>query len=389
MTDPTRSEDTPVNLDGDTYMTFTAPFYERGDPLEPREACVLPEGNDLDGMGCLLRDGYPLTPLLQGTLTYDEPKVDVLTGFAGSAEWCGNIRQRLNDLLDQQGVPSRFDSLTVVGLLFPDGYGSVAVTIKLTNGWSPAVRATTLSVVGRDGREQLAGELRELLLKPLERLLRRCGLGESTVAHLPYFNLTYAGSTLHPAPGRSSLDDSLRTLVYPDSPMPLKSCSPWLDQFLYAGYAYNLLAMRDPQPGLTKLALLLLILDVSYARLARTAAAADASLLSRRYNADIEWLTQLEHRLRSEFQSLVTPTFSYDHHTLKLRDGLLRAWDAAKLQSRAENLLAIVRRTVEMELAERQARRIRRVNLVVTVLTVLSAVATAEAAVSLFDYFFG
>ncbi|NWF30661.1 hypothetical protein HW130_31165 [Streptomyces sp. PKU-EA00015] len=387
MAVPTSPENRPVDLTGDACITFTAPFYAEGNPLEPKEACTLPSGDDLDGAGFLLRRPVSLSPLLQGSLTYGQPTVDLLTTFVGSDEWKGELQRRLKDLLAARAGQSLLDTVDVTGMVFPDGYGSIAVTLHLPGGWEPRHRESTLAGLGREGREPLAAELRSMLLPPAQRLLRRCGAGE-TVA-IPYFNLTYAGSTDHPEPGRSRLADGMRTLIYPDSPMPLASHSPWRDEFLFAGYAYNLLATPDPKAAAEKFTLLLLILDVSYIRLARTATAADDVLRNPRHSADTRWLSQLEHRLRSEYQALVTPTFSYDHHALRTRDAVLRAWEAGNLQSRAADLLSTVRQTVDLRLAEDQARRIRRVNLVVAVLTVLSGVATAQAAVSLYDRFFG
>lgn len=388
MINQVRGEEGPVELIGDAYVSFTAPFYAQRDPLEPREACTLPAGDDLDGTGALVRSEISLRPLLQGSLTYEQPTVDALTFLSGGEAWRDHLRCCLNQLF--AGCPDQcaVDSVDVLGMLFPDGYGSVAVTLRLADGWGPTHRAATLAAVGRHGREPLAAELRSMLLPPVERMLRRCGTGEASAA-LPYFNLTYAGGTGHPKPGRASLHDALRGLVYPDSPLPLVSCSPWLDEFLFAGYAYNLLATPHPRPGMEKLTLLLLILDVSYARLARTAAAADEFLRGNKDSADVAWLAQLEQRLRAEYQALITPTFSYDQHALRVRDAILRSWDAGKLQSRAEDLLAAVRRAVELRLAEEQARRVRMVNLVVVVLTVLSAVEMADAAVSLIDRLFG
>ncbi|MGW1887758.1 hypothetical protein [Streptomyces sp. NPDC001970] len=327
-----------------------------------------------------------MSPLLQGSLTYGEPTVDLLTTFVGSDEWHGELQRRLKDLLAAQTGQSLLDMVDVIGMVFPDGYSSIAVTLRLPEGWDARYRDSTHAGLGRAGRELLAAELRSMLLPPAERLLRRCGAGET--AAVPYFNLTYVGSTDHPDPGRACLSDDLRPLVYPDSPMPLASKSPWRDEFLFAGYAYNLLATPDPKAAAEKFRLLLLILDVSYIRLARTAAAADDAL-RRGQRADARWLSELEHRLRSEYQALVTPTFSYDHHALRTRDAVLQAWAAGNLQSRAADLLSTVRQTVDLRLAEDQARRIRKVNLVVAILTVLSGVATAEAAISLYDHFFG
>ncbi|MGH3989102.1 MAG: hypothetical protein ACRDTZ_17595 [Pseudonocardiaceae bacterium] len=390
MIDQVSDEDCTVELAGDAYITFTAPFYAQHDPLEPQERCTLPTGDDLDGRGALVRSKISLSPLLQGSLTYERPTLDLLTFFVGGEAWRDHLLSSLNhQLLAGRPEQAAFDSVDVSGMLFPDGYGSIAVTLKLANGWDPAHRRATLAAVGRDGREPLAAELRSLLLPPVERTLRRCGAGGASAAALPYFNLTYAGSTDHPTPGRSSLNDELRVLVYPDSPLPLVSCSPWFDEFLYTGYAYNLLATPQPRPSIEKMTLLLLILDVSYARLARTAAAADESLRNNKHNADVAWLAQFERQLRAEYQALVTPTFSFDHHVLQMRDAVLRSWDTAKLQSRAEDLLTTVRRTVELRLAEEQARRVGRVQLVVMVLTVLSAIQTTDAAFSLFHRFFG
>lgn len=389
MVDHPYADGRPVELIGDAYIIFTAPFYARGDPLEPREACVLPADDDLDGTGALVRSRISLSPLLQGSLTYEQPKVDLLTCFAAGEVWRKDLQRRLHQVVAHRPDQTVFDRVEVLGMLFPDGFGSVSVTLHLATGWDPQRRAATLSAVGRHGRDPLAAELRSILMAPLERMLRRCGAGEAAAAVLPYFNLTYSGGTDHPEPGRSTLDDGLRTLLYPDSPMPLRSHSPWRDEFLFAGYAYNLLAAPQPRPSAEKFTLLLLVLDVTYARLARIAAAADESLRSRRRMTDVVWLTQLEHRLRSEYQALISPIFSFDAHALRVRDAVLRSWGTVSLQSRAESLLTSVRQTVELGLAGEQARRARWVNLVVTVLTVLSAIVTADAAFSLFHRFFG
>lgn len=380
----------PVELIGDTYLIFTAPFYVQRNPLEPREATALPAGDDLDGTGALIRSEISLSPLLQGSLTYEQPTVDLLTSFIGTEKWRDHLLRCLNQVYVNYSNSTRLAVVNALGMLFPDGYGSIAVTLRLPDGWDPAHRQATLVAVGPRGRDPLAAELRAVLLPALERTLRRCGAGETAAAALPYFNLTYAGGTSHPEPGRSPLDDSLRALIYPNSALPLVSCSPWFDEFLYAGYAFNLLAAGDPVTRLEKLRLLLLVLDVSYARLARTAAAADESLRRDERKTDVvSWLAHLERRLRAEYQALVTPTFSYDHHALRVRDALLRSWDADKLEARAEDLLAAVRRTAERRLAEAQGRRLRRVNLIIMILAVLSAVEMVDAAISLVERLFG
>jgi hypothetical protein len=381
----TDTVDRPIRLAGDAYVTFTAPFFPDGDPLVQRDGCTDPGGADLDGEGALLRSQLPLSVVMRGTLTFQQPSIDELTSFVGGEAWTEALRVDLDRCSPGTPTESVYDRIELVGMLFPDGYGSVAVTLRLPGGWERRRHDQTLDVVGVAGREALAERLRSALLPPLERMLRRCGAGELAVAVLPYFNLTYAGSTDHPTPGRSTLDDELRHLVYPDSAMPLASRSPWVDEYLYTGYAYHLLATRDPVPNLQKLTLLLLILNASYARLARFAAAADHALRSRANYTDVAWLARTERRLRSEYQSLITPTFSFDHHALKVRDAVLRSWDVSKLQARTDDLISMVRSAAEFRLAQDQARRIRRLNLFVFVLTALSIIPTVESLLAIFD----
>lgn len=376
----------PIRLGGDAYLAFTAPFFPDGDPLAPHERCTAPDGPDLDGEGAFLQRALPLEAVMRGTLTFQQPTVDELTSFEAGDAWTERLRVGLDQLAAGPPDSPAFDQIELIGMLFPDGYGSVAVTLRLKDGWEPGRRASTLDAVGVVGRESVAERLRSALLPPLQRTLRRCGAGDSAIAVLPYFNLTYAGSTDHPVPGRSALDDELRHLVYPETAMPLPSRSPWLNEYLYTGYAYHLLAMRNPVPNLQKLSLLLLILNASYARLARFAAAADNALHRHEFYTDVDWLAQTERRLRSEYQSLITPTFSFDHHALKVRDAILESWDAPKLQARTNDLISMVRNAAEFRLAQDQTRRIRRLNLFVVVLTALSLIPTAEAVLAIIGH---
>ena len=122
----------------------------------------------------------------------------------------------------------------------------------------------------------------------------------------------------------------------------------------------NLLAMRDPVPSLQKLTMLLLVLDVSYARLARLAAAADHALGRDDFHANPDWLTQVARRLRSEYQSLITPTFSFDHHALKVRDAVLNSWEVSKLMDRADNLISMLRTHTHHQRGRRRPSRLGR-----------------------------
>src|SRR5690606_5621406 len=128
---------------------------------------------------------------------------------------------------------------------------------------------------------------------------------------------------------------------------------------------------------------------VSYARLARFADAADSALRSRVHYTDVAWLVRTERRLRSEYQALITPTFSFDHHALTVRDAVLESWDVPKLQARADNLLSMVRNAVEFRMAQDHARRIRRLNLLVLILTAVSIIPVVETVVAIVEFLSG
>lgn len=369
-----------VALEGDAVILLTAPFFPAADPLRERASCRLPADGTLDDRGLLVREERPLNALLKGSLTYANPEVLSLTQFAGAED----LAAELTSALGANGVPR--PRVAVAGVLFPDGYGSVSVRITVEAGWDSDRRAALLAAFGPSGREETAAAVRETLLPPLTELTRRCGDPQDSL-ELPYFNQTYVGQTSHPEPGRAALRDELRALIYPKSAAPTVSDSPWFDEFFYAGYAYNLLAAPRPATTCEKLELLLLQLDVSYARLARSAAAADLAIRQQTHDADVNWLVGLELRLRADYQALVTPTFSFDFHVLTLRDALLTAWDTDALRGRTDTLLTMSRQAVERRLAERQTRRVTLVNRWITLLTALSAIATAEAAVNLWSRF--
>lgn len=376
----------PVTMTGNACLVLTAPFHPAHDPLAERTPLDLSCRTLLTPSGSLVMVESSFPSVFRGSLTYDPASLgDDVVEFEGSGDFRVELAGLLSAVLDRSGSPEIVVT-DLCGLLYEDGYGSVAVTICVADGWEPEQRARTLADFGRAGRELIAEALRDRILPELGAVVRGCGSGCDVA--IPYFNMTYGGETDVEEPGRGALAVELRHLVYPDSPEPLRSASPWRDQFFYAGYAYNLLIMREPERQMARVARLLLVLDVLYIRLARTSSAADAAL-GGPIAADTDWLRLLAQRLRSEYQALVTPTFSYDHHALRLRDAILRSWDVEKLHGRAQDLLDIVRENVTLKLAEEQGRRLRRVNLVVGLLTGLSFVATIDAAVSLYDRLWG
>lgn len=259
--------------------------------------------------------------------------------------------------------------------------------MEVADGWEAAHRERLIDGFGPKGRDPVATSLRETLLPALADVVDRCLPAPRCETLLPYFNLTYVATTSHGQPGRATLPDDLRQLIYPRSPAPITSDSPWLDEFFYAGYAFSLPASPEPRHTMDQLEHLLLHLNVLYARMDRSAGAADRLIRAASQEENLDWPIALECQPQADYQALVRPTFSYDHHVLKLRDGLLRAWETNKIRERTEILLRMAQQAVERKLAQQQARRVARVNLVVTILVIFSFAASVETAVNLWRLF--
>ena len=366
-----------VDFVGDGTLLFTGPFHPDGDALGQRQQSSLPADGGLDGAGRLVALDRSLDPLLRGSLTFGNPDIGLLTQFTGSDTFHRELEVVVEDEI---GGPV---SVSVSGMFFPDGYGAVAVRIDVPGAWTDDRRSGVLDSFGQGGRDRMAGWLHDVLLPVVSDLEDRCCSENSAETVLPYFNLTYVAHTTHPNPGRATLPDELRSLVYPRTAEPIGSDSPWLDEFFYAGYGYFLLASASPAWSLRQFELLILHLGVLYSRMDRRAQSADRVIRESLHQGNVGRLIALERELSADYHALVTPTFSFDHHILIIRDRVLSAWGVDRLRQRAETLLRLARQAVEDFAAETQARRVKRVRQAVTLVALLSFVSCLEAAYNL------
>jgi hypothetical protein len=372
-----------VDFIGDAHLLLTGPFFPDMPALAHLPSSDVPKDGVLEPSGRIVLATRSLDNFLHGSLTYGNPPVDLLTHFAGSA----SFHERLSTMVSEATLLPV--TLKVAGVLFPDGYGSVAVRMHVAGGWDEVRRERLVEGFGPQGRDEVFERLRDELLPVLAEVCDHCRPGPQCTTLLPYFNLTYAAHTSHPAPGRATLSDEFRLLIYPRSAAPIPSASTWMEEFFYPGYAFFLLASRDPRETLDQLEHLLMQLNVHYARLDRSASAMDRLIRESALDEDLDVLIALEQRLRADYQALVRPTFSYDFHVLKLRDSILSAWETDKVRERTDTLLDMARHAVERNLELQQTRRAAKVNLAVTIVAILSFVVCVDAAVNLWSRFFG
>lgn len=198
--------------------------------------------------------------------------------------------------------------------------------------------------------------------------------------------MAYGGLPTTQNPGRAHLDDAYRDLVYPSTPEPLTSSSPWASQFAYIGYAYMIVLDASPERSLQKLSLLLKILDITYLRLARASAAA-RSHLDHPDVLDLKELEDIAAMLDSNYRDLTNPTFSFDHHALCLRDAIFTAWDIDTLNASAQAMLLRVQRRVQAVAAQNQQRRNRWIQLGLAAISALSLISAVESAINLVGIF--
>jgi hypothetical protein len=372
----------PFDFTGDAHILFTAPFFPKADPIEDHPVYALPGDGKLDGDGWLVPADSPDDDFWSGPLSEGSAAIDVVTQFAGGELFTAELTAMLEL---RTGLPL---TASLAGMLLPDGYGSVAIVVSVPDGWTAENREALLAGFGPDGRKARWRELHELLLLPLEKLSGRCCPTAKYETVIPYLNATYAGSTTHPWPGRATLPDEYRYLIFPRTPAPIRSESPWASEFYCPGTGFSILASADPRPTLSKLEILLLHLDVLYARMDNSAAAADRVVRSVEHRKKTDGLIAAEFRLRSDYHALVQPTFSYDAHVTQLRDALLSAWETDKNSARADALLDMARQAVERQIALEQGRRVARLNLVLAILTIISLISSIDAAVDLWHRFF-
>lgn len=369
------TESRDLQLTGDARLLFTTPARTRLTP--PADLGALPQQLAAIEDCEIVEDGW--THLFKGSLTFHDTTPPDTIRIRISGALIERLEALASESTDVPGI-----EVECTGLVFADRSVSLAATFTVPAGWTEH-RAQLESTFGPVGRDGFSSSLRELILDwaHAHQLIDEQSIADE--AYLPYFNLTYIGESAIEDPGRAALaGPDLRSLVYPTTSAPLTSQSPLVEEYLYCGYAFLLLAVPPGSDTPDKLRDLLLILNVLYSQLASAAADARAYLHGDvgDAGADGSW-SALERQLRMRHREVTTPTFSYDHHVLTMRNAILDAWGTEALLDGIQELLQWGHESQRNGEVEAQARRTRRMNRVLTVIGVLAVFDTVESISSL------
>ncbi|MCP3933593.1 MAG: hypothetical protein GY705_31380 [Bacteroidetes bacterium] len=232
-------------------------------------------------------------------------------------------------------------------------------------------------------RDPFSKDLRDILAKYLCRLQP-----PDTLLNFPYFHVVVSGELIEKV-DRPYLGTSFRRILYPENNSPMMSMSPHPQEFIFLGYGFSLLlSPNSPEKRTHQILPLLEYTSSLYRELATNSNFAQNKIVDNGFKTDVE-LHKMKNEISIKYHELVSPTFTYTHEMLVLRDGLLKTWRVDQLLTRANFLVTQLDLQIT-EWRERQEKQwARRINLflfVITVSTIISVIYDATMLAKAFDF---
>ncbi len=152
--------------------------------------------------------------------------------------------------------------------------------------------------------------------------VRRAHMPTRSLLDLPYFHLMYAGAT-RTSPSAAGQDGALRALLYPPDAGPLPDHSPRRNEFVFLGYAFSLVAVEGGvDERVRELSIVVALCSAVFRRFERVCDAVARVLADTASICDRPELLRLQETVQVEYEDLLSPTLSYRHELLVLREGL-------------------------------------------------------------------
>lgn len=318
---------------------------------------------------CWIPQERPLGEILAGQ-SVPRPRStmrDLVASWALDREGLSECHRRIRDALPPEALPPgiAFSVESASAMLFSSGTLSFDVTLAVPGGWTHHRRALLAAFGPRSRQEHLGCSAIEAALigrtgvvpngaqddGPLADLAKCIHEQVSPGQSLPdlrdisprYYHVLYAGQRSVDCPARATLHPEFRSLIYPPGPDPVRSHSPYLDEFAFAGNAFSIYAHEGRCPaGLAGFAKIIQICELQYNRLARICDSLH-DMLAAEKGANMTELARMERLMQASFSELTAPTFSFNHRILCLRNGLLRQWGVDDLWARTQALVGGVR----------------------------------------------
>lgn len=286
--------------------------------------------------------------------------LDLKLGHDAAEDSCARIIAGMQAGLKDCPEEGSLDALVCTGadaLIFESGQISVAVHFLLPDGWDSQL---ITSLFGGACRNRVARafceavpalyddiivNLRRELAVESKRLRVRDNLGSDVSWNgnkpvaISSLNIIFAGTAPPHTPLASSpLDDRLRGLVYASGPGPVINQSPRPDEFVFLGYAFNMIVSAAPGNRTREVALIIRLMHALFNQLGDVSREIQSYLREDRI-ARLAQIRTLKRRVRSQYDQLRSPTFTFRHEMLVFRDHIFREWFLDRELAHAEHLI--------------------------------------------------
>ncbi len=182
-------------------------------------------------------------------------------------------------------------------------------------------------------RDSFCTNLRNILVDHLI-----CLQPPQTQLSFPYFHVLTSGQ-LKDEIDRAQLSKSFRPILYPENNATIESMSPHPQEFIFLGYGFSLILC--PNSMLQRTLQVLPLLEYTsglYRDLVLTCHFVQRKIIDRQFKGDLE-IYSAKNEISIMYHEFVSPTFTYTHEMLVLRDGLLATWRVSQLLNRADFLI--------------------------------------------------
>lgn len=232
-------------------------------------------------------------------------------------------------------------------------------------------------------RDSFCTKLRDILVDQL-----KCLQPPQTQLAFPYFHILISGQ-LREEIDNAKLNNSFRQILYPENNAPVESMSPHPQEFIFLGYAFSLILC--PGSILKRTVEVLPLLECTsglYRELVMASHFAQEQIIDRHFRKDSE-VSSAKNDINILYHEFVSPTFTYTHEMLILRDGLLTTWRISQLLARADFLMNQLDMNIKEWHKEREKKWAKRINVflfLITVSTLISVIYDATMMARTFDF---